>query len=66
MFPSRQYKRLRTLIQDPRHDCVLFSNEFQEYCYCPREKGESLEKWQSRWVRALRGGRSHSPLHRWG
>lgn len=44
----RQYNRLRNLIKDPRHDCVLFSNEFQEYSYCPREKGESLEKWQTR------------------
>ncbi|XP_003969771.2 LOW QUALITY PROTEIN: DIS3-like exonuclease 1 [Takifugu rubripes] len=46
----RQYNRLRNLIKDPRHDCVLFSNEFQEYSYCPREKGESLEKWQTRSV----------------
>ncbi|KAK7912656.1 hypothetical protein WMY93_012867 [Mugilogobius chulae] len=46
----RQYNRLRNLLKDPRHDCVLFANEFQEYSYCPREKGESQEKWQTRCV----------------
>lgn len=46
----RQYNRLRNLLKDPRHDCVLFANEFQEYSYCPREKGESQEKWQTRSV----------------
>ncbi|KAK9542198.1 hypothetical protein VZT92_000081 [Zoarces viviparus] len=46
----RQYNRLRTLLKDPRHDCVLFANEFQEYSYCPREKGERQEKWQTRCV----------------
>ncbi|XP_070686675.1 DIS3-like exonuclease 1 [Pempheris klunzingeri] len=46
----RQYNRLRNLLKDPRHDSVLFANEFQEYSYCPREKGESQEKWQTRCV----------------
>ncbi|CAL1604420.1 unnamed protein product [Knipowitschia caucasica] len=46
----RQYNRLRNLLRDPRHDCVLFANEFQEYSYCPREKGECHEKWQTRCV----------------
>ncbi|KAJ7994576.1 hypothetical protein DPEC_G00250900, partial [Dallia pectoralis] len=46
----RQYNRLRSLLKDPRHDCVLFANEFQEYSYCPREKGEALDKWQTRCV----------------
>uniref|UniRef100_A0A8C6SSB1 DIS3-like exonuclease 1 n=1 Tax=Neogobius melanostomus TaxID=47308 RepID=A0A8C6SSB1_9GOBI len=46
----RQYNRLRNLLKDARHDCVLFANEFQEYSYCPREKGESQEKWQTRCV----------------
>uniref|UniRef100_A0A8D3E4M7 DIS3-like exonuclease 1 n=1 Tax=Scophthalmus maximus TaxID=52904 RepID=A0A8D3E4M7_SCOMX len=46
----RQYNRLRNLLKDPRHDCVLFANEFQEYSYCPREKGESQDTWQSRCV----------------
>ncbi|XP_072235996.1 DIS3-like exonuclease 1 [Leuresthes tenuis] len=46
----RYYNRLRSLVKDPRHDCVLFANEFQEYSYCPREKGESPEKWQTRCV----------------
>ncbi|KAF3686767.1 DIS3-like exonuclease 1 [Channa argus] len=46
----RQYNRLRNLFKDPRHDCVLFANEFQEYSYHPREKGESQEKWQTRCV----------------
>ncbi|KAK2853652.1 hypothetical protein Q5P01_006313 [Channa striata] len=46
----RQYNRLRSLLKDPRHDCVLFANEFQEYSYCPREKGDSQEKWQTRCV----------------
>lgn len=46
----RQYSRIRNLLKDPRHDCVLFANEFQEYSYCPREKGESLETWQTGYV----------------
>ncbi|TKS70505.1 DIS3-like exonuclease 1 [Collichthys lucidus] len=46
----RQYNRLRNLLKDPRHDCVLFANEFQEYSYCPREKGECQERWQTRCV----------------
>ncbi|XP_034143266.1 DIS3-like exonuclease 1 isoform X2 [Esox lucius] len=46
----RQYNRLRSLLKDPRHDCVLFANEFQEYSYCPREKGEPQDKWQTRCV----------------
>lgn len=46
--PRRQYSRLRTLLKDPRHDCVLFANEFQEYAYRERERGESQEKWQTR------------------
>uniref|UniRef100_A0A672Q3K1 DIS3-like exonuclease 1 n=1 Tax=Sinocyclocheilus grahami TaxID=75366 RepID=A0A672Q3K1_SINGR len=44
----RQYNRLRALLKDPRHDCVLFANEFQQYCYCPRDKGESQDKWHTR------------------
>ncbi|KAM7015861.1 DIS3-like exonuclease 1 [Tautogolabrus adspersus] len=48
----RQYNRLRNLLKDPRHDCVLFANEFQEYSYCEREKGESQERWQTRCVYA--------------
>lgn len=50
---SRQYNRLRNLLKDPRHDCVLFANEFQEYSYCPREKGESQQKWQTRSVNVM-------------
>ncbi|KAJ8417613.1 hypothetical protein AAFF_G00224560 [Aldrovandia affinis] len=46
----RQYNRLRSLLKDPRHDCVLFCNEFQRYAYCPREKGEAQDKWQTRCV----------------
>lgn len=46
----RYYNRLRSLVKDPRHSCVLFANEFQEYSYCPREKGESQEKWMTRCV----------------
>ncbi|XP_056269243.1 DIS3-like exonuclease 1 [Pseudoliparis swirei] len=46
----RQYNRLRTLLKDPRHDCVLFANEFQVFSYVPREKGESQEGWQTRCV----------------
>ncbi|XP_047436352.1 DIS3-like exonuclease 1 isoform X2 [Mugil cephalus] len=46
----RFYNRIRELVKDPRHSCVLFANEFQEYSYCPREKGESQEKWQTRCV----------------
>ncbi|CAL8352466.1 unnamed protein product [Merluccius merluccius] len=46
----RQYNRLRGLLKDPRHDCVLFANEFQEYAYCSREKGESQDKWHNRCV----------------
>ncbi|KAG7468253.1 hypothetical protein MATL_G00140980 [Megalops atlanticus] len=46
----RQYNRLRNLLKDPRHDCVLFCNEFQQYAYCPREQGEAQDKWQTRCV----------------
>uniref|UniRef100_A0A8C9VND5 DIS3-like exonuclease 1 n=1 Tax=Scleropages formosus TaxID=113540 RepID=A0A8C9VND5_SCLFO len=46
----RQYNRLKSLLKDPRHDCVLFCNEFQLYSYCPREKGETQEKWHTRCV----------------
>lgn len=46
----RHYNRLRALLKDPRHDCVLFANEFQQYSYCPRDKGESQDKWNTRWV----------------
>ncbi|XP_035667414.1 DIS3-like exonuclease 1 [Branchiostoma floridae] len=44
----RAYGRLRTLLRDPRQECAVFANEFQQYAYCPREHGETLEKWQSR------------------
>ncbi|XP_021092693.1 DIS3-like exonuclease 1 isoform X3 [Heterocephalus glaber] len=44
----RQYNKLRSLLRDARHDCILFANEFQELCYLPRERGEALEKWQTR------------------
>nr|XP_061811145.1 DIS3-like exonuclease 1 [Nerophis lumbriciformis] len=46
----RQYNRLRNLLKDPRHDSVLFANEFQEYSFCLREIGESQEQWQTRCV----------------
>ncbi|XP_045397343.1 DIS3-like exonuclease 1 isoform X2 [Lemur catta] len=44
----RQYNKLRNLLKDARHDCILFANEFQQSCYLPRERGESMEKWQTR------------------
>ncbi|XP_019389391.1 PREDICTED: DIS3-like exonuclease 1 [Crocodylus porosus] len=44
----RQYNKLRNLMKDARHDCILFANEFQQHCYLPRERGESMEKWQTR------------------
>ncbi|XP_047592555.1 DIS3-like exonuclease 1 isoform X2 [Lutra lutra] len=44
----RQYNKLRHLLKDTRHDCVLFANEFQQHCYHPRERGESMENWQTR------------------
>ncbi|KAF6129713.1 DIS3 like exosome 3'-5' exoribonuclease [Phyllostomus discolor] len=44
----RQYNKLRNLLKDARHDCVLFANEFQQDCYLPRERGESMDKWQTR------------------
>ncbi|XP_026992960.2 DIS3-like exonuclease 1 isoform X1 [Tachysurus fulvidraco] len=46
----RHYNRLRGLLKDPRYDCVLFANEFQQFSYCAREKGEAQEKWQTRCV----------------
>ncbi|KAM6943023.1 DIS3-like exonuclease 1 [Xenentodon cancila] len=46
----RGYNRLRSLVKDPRHDCVLFANEFQEFCFCPREEGERQDRWQTRCV----------------
>ncbi|XP_069722504.1 DIS3-like exonuclease 1 isoform X1 [Phaenicophaeus curvirostris] len=44
----RQYNKLRSLVKDARHDCTMFANEFHQHCYLPREKGESMEKWQTR------------------
>ncbi|XP_041073929.1 DIS3-like exonuclease 1 [Polyodon spathula] len=46
----KQYNRLRSLLKDARHECIMFSNEFQRYSYCPREKGEAMEKWQTRCI----------------
>ena len=46
----RQYNKLRNLLKDARHDCVLFANEFQRSCALPQESRESMEKWQSRSV----------------
>lgn len=47
---SRQYNHLRNLVKDARHDCIVFANEFHQHSYLPREKGESMEKWQTRFV----------------
>ncbi|KAM4748024.1 DIS3-like exonuclease 1 [Rhinophrynus dorsalis] len=44
----RQYKKLRSLLRDARHDCILFQNEFQHHAYLPREMGETVEDWQTR------------------
>ncbi|XP_062998598.1 DIS3-like exonuclease 1 [Elgaria multicarinata webbii] len=44
----RQYNKLRNLVRDARHDCIMFFNEFQLLSYLPRQRGESLEKWQTR------------------
>ncbi|NWU96828.1 DI3L1 exonuclease, partial [Upupa epops] len=44
----RHYNRLRNLVKDARHDCIVFANEFHQHSYLPREKGESMEKWQTR------------------
>ncbi|KAH0620103.1 hypothetical protein JD844_014705 [Phrynosoma platyrhinos] len=44
----RQYNKLRNLVRDARHDCIMFFNEFQLLSYLPRERGEPLEKWQTR------------------
>ncbi|KAM9585745.1 DIS3-like exonuclease 1 isoform 1-T1 [Trichechus inunguis] len=44
----RQYNKLRSLLKDARRDCILFANEFQQHCYLLRERGESMEKWQTR------------------
>ncbi|XP_063170414.1 DIS3-like exonuclease 1 [Candoia aspera] len=44
----RQYNKLRNLVRDARRDCIIFFNEFQLLSYLPRERKESLEKWQTR------------------
>ncbi|KAJ7311275.1 hypothetical protein JRQ81_006890 [Phrynocephalus forsythii] len=44
----RQYNKLRNLLKDARHDCVMFFNEFHLLSYLPRDRGEPLEKWQTR------------------
>ncbi|XP_072255223.1 DIS3-like exonuclease 1 [Pyxicephalus adspersus] len=46
----RQYKKLRSLLRDARHDCIFFANEFQHFAYLPREMGESVENWQTRCI----------------
>ncbi|XP_009902181.2 DIS3-like exonuclease 1 [Dryobates pubescens] len=44
----RHYNKLRSLVKDARHDCIVFANEFHQHCYLPRQKGEPMEKWQTR------------------
>ncbi|XP_068131120.1 DIS3-like exonuclease 1 [Hyperolius riggenbachi] len=46
----RQYKKLRSLLRDARHDCIFFPNEFQHCAYLPREMGEAIEDWQTRCI----------------
>ncbi|KAM4677957.1 DIS3-like exonuclease 1 isoform 2-T2 [Discoglossus pictus] len=46
----RQYKKLRALLRDSRHDCILFPNEFQHHAYLPREMGETIHHWQTRCI----------------
>ncbi|KAM9713552.1 DIS3-like exonuclease 1 isoform 2-T2 [Dama dama] len=60
----RQYNKLRNLLKDARHDCVLFANEFQQSCYLPRERGESMEKWQSRSIYNAAAWYYHHCQHR--
>ncbi|ETE63513.1 DIS3-like exonuclease 1, partial [Ophiophagus hannah] len=49
-FPELKglHNKLRNLVRDARRDCIVFFNEFQLLSYLPRERGESLEKWQTR------------------
>lgn len=44
------YSQLKSLVNDNRQQCIIFSNEFCDGAYVPREPGESLEKWQWRCV----------------
>ncbi|XP_053128175.1 DIS3-like exonuclease 1 isoform X2 [Hemicordylus capensis] len=44
----RQYNKLRNLVRDARRDCIMFFNEFQLLSYLPRERRESMEKWQTK------------------
>ncbi|XP_029646504.1 DIS3-like exonuclease 1 [Octopus sinensis] len=45
---SRQVKRLKALLDDPRKGSVLFCNEFHEDVYCERQPKEPTSEWQTK------------------
>ena len=42
------HSQLKNLVNDSRQQCIIFSNEFCDGAYVPREPGESSEDWQWR------------------
>ncbi|KAL9987682.1 hypothetical protein ACROYT_G002028 [Oculina patagonica] len=46
------YSQLKNLVNDNRQQCIIFSNEFCDGAYVPREPGEPLENWRWRCVYA--------------
>ncbi|XP_062062641.1 DIS3-like exonuclease 1 [Lepus europaeus] len=42
----RYYNKLRSLLKDPSHECVLFANEYHASCYHRPEDGRSVKFWQ--------------------
>ncbi|CAH3019970.1 unnamed protein product [Porites evermanni] len=44
------HSQLKNLVNDSRQQCIIFSNEFCDGAYIPREPGESSEDWQWRSV----------------
>ncbi|GAB1611006.1 DIS3-like exonuclease 1 [Argonauta hians] len=45
---SRQVRRVKALLDDPRKGSVLFCNEFHEDVYCERKPKETKAEWQTR------------------
>ncbi len=43
-------RRLKGLVKDPAKHSVIFYNEFQKYCYHPRQPGDVLVEWQTKYV----------------
>nr|XP_002718229.4 DIS3-like exonuclease 1 [Oryctolagus cuniculus] len=48
----RYCNKLRSLLKDPSHECVLFANEYHVSCYHAREKQTLKKDWEKRIIYA--------------